>query len=104
MKIWGVGNGLHDPLARQAGIRLETRELAMPVPKVPWDALTMNGTQRQAKTTAFYFIPKFTRTSAPFHPSLLYPWKPVMMLQREDAGQSKEGIVAMEASFQMSFG
>lgn len=72
--------------------------------EVPWDVLTMNGTQRQAKTTAFYFIPKFTRTSAPFYPSLLYPWKPVMMLQREDAGQSKEGIIAMEASFQRSFG
>lgn len=92
MKIWGVGDGLHDPLAsisQEAGWNMVGDQgVSDAHSEVPRDVLTMNGTQRQAKTTAFYFIPKFTRTSVPFYPSLLYPWKPVMMLQREDAGQS----------------
>lgn len=56
--------------------------------KVPWGVLTMNETQQQAKTMVFRFILKFTRTVV--YPSLLYPWKPVMMLQKRMLATARE--------------
>lgn len=61
------------------------------------DIVKMNEAPRQNNRPCL--ILKSPRTLAPFYLNLSFPWKPLMMPQREDSDQSGKNVVVVRLAF-----